>query len=236
MAGKINILLVLILTSLLSCEERPPANYVIPRIFAAAKRTRIDTPQCFLKNYGTKADDSLFVFVGEKISVTKLPRRQYSMDNSFKAKYRILKRVEGNFNGDTIEFAVFDHYGTPRFSRFTYALLYVRPKSGIYYHEKYLFNDVYKTKSGRWAGAYSIEDYEHDYNKGTKIKPVKIDFVEEVSYDTLEEIDGEKVRRWYPAPYFKSSGNKAIVVYGNYIEELLELKKNGVLKARSEPE
>ena len=95
------------------------------------------------------------------------------MDKGFKAKYAILEKVYGNFPYDTIEFVAYDHYGIPPFSKFKNVLLYVGADSGTYYHENYLYNDVYKTKSGRWAGSYA-GDYKHACNKHTKIKPVKI--------------------------------------------------------------
>ena len=165
----------------------------------------------------------LFAFVGEKISVDHLPSKQNSFDNGFKAKYLILKKVYGNFPQDTIEFVAYDHYGIPPFSKFKNVLLYVSADSGTYYHQKYMYNDVYKTKDGRWAGTYAIDDYKHPYNKHTKIKPLKIDFTERVAYPKNEE---------YPKPYFKTMGDSTIAIYGNYVEELFALKKTGILTAR----
>jgi hypothetical protein len=136
----------------------------------------VDTPRSFVKNYGINDTNRLFVFVGEKLSVEPLPHERGSMDNGFKAKYAILKKIYGNFPQDTIEFVAYDHYGTPPFSKFKNALLYVSADSGTYYHQKYMYNDVYKTKDGRWAGTYAGGDYKHAYNKHTKIKPIKIDF------------------------------------------------------------
>ncbi|WP_444932602.1 hypothetical protein [Microbulbifer sp. JTAC008] len=60
---------------------------------------------------------------------------------------------------------------------------------------------------------YAAYDYAHSYNKNTKIKPVKIEF---------------------PEPYYKIEGSSAVVVYGNYIDKLFLLKKNGILKARGD--
>lgn len=168
----------------------------------------VDTPRSFVKNYGAFDTSRLFVFVGEKISVELLPHRAGSMDDCFKAKYVILEKVYGNFSDDTIEFVAYDHYGTPAFSEFKTVLLYVSADSGTYYHQKYMYNDVYKTKDGRWAGPYAVDDYEHAYNKHTKIKPVKIEFPE------------------------KTIGDTAIAIYGNYVEELFALKKTGVLTSR----
>ncbi|WP_276503422.1 hypothetical protein [Terrimonas pollutisoli] len=194
--------------------------------------TMIDTPRSFVKNYDRK-DNPLFVFVGEKISVQPLPHEQGSIDNGFTAKYIILQKVYGDFPLDTIEFVVYDHYGVPDFSKYKNVLLFVSADSGTYYHQKYMYNDVYKTKGGRWAGTYTYEDYNHAYNKLTKVKPVKIEFAEEVSYPTrMVDEEGRQMTFSYPKPYFKTVSDKAIAVYGNYIEDLFKLKKDGVLTAR----
>jgi len=193
----------------------------------------VDTPRSFVKNYGTDDSNQLFVFVGEKLSLEPLPHEQYSMDKGFKAKYVILKKVYGNFSHDTIEFVAYDHYGIPPFSKFKNVLLYVSADSGTYYHQKYMYNDVYKTKSGRWAGAYSWGDYKHAYNKHTQIKPIEIDFVERVVYPTKVINDrGNQLRYSYPKPYFKIVGDSAIAIYGNFVEELFALKRTGILTAR----
>lgn len=193
----------------------------------------IDTPRSFVKNYGANDNNQLFVFVGEKKSIERLPAEQNSMDNGFKAKYAIIKKIFGNFPEDSIEFIAYDHYGYPAFSKFKYVLLYVSADSGTYYHQKYMYNDVYKTKDGRWAGTYAASDYNHDFNEHTKIKPIKIEFAVKVAYPTkMIDDDGRKHTLSYPKPYFKMVGDSAFAVYGNYVEDLFKLKRDGFLTAR----
>lgn len=189
-------------------------------------------PRDYVKNYGGE-NNKLFVFVGQKISIDNLPDDKSSMDLSFKAKYKVLQKVFGNFLNDTIEFLVYDHYGIPPFSEFDNVLLFVSADSGTYYHQKYMFNDVYMTKNGKWAGSYAKADYGHLYNKQTKVKPIKIEFVNEVSYPaTYIDDNGKSKLIDYPKPYFKIVGDRAVAVYGNYIEELFILKRDGFLTAR----
>src|SRR5688572_5983356 len=90
--------------------------------------------------------NTLFVFVGEKVSVDEVPPDSNSMDAQFKAKYVILKRIYGMFVKDTIEFEVYDHYGRPGFSHYKNSLLFVSEYEGKFYHEKYQFFDVYPTE------------------------------------------------------------------------------------------
>jgi hypothetical protein len=225
-----------LITLLLGCTGQPSDGNRNQETVTALNNkmvTLIDTPRSFVKNYGAYDSCRLFVFVGEKISVEPLPHKRGSMDNGFKAKYVILEKVYADFREDTIEFVAYDHYGTPPFSEYKNVLLYVSADSGTYYHDKYMYNDVYKTKDGRWAGTYAMDDYEHVYNKHTKTKPIKIDFVERVVYPTkMIGDDGKQLTFSYPQPYFKTVGDSATAIYGNYIEELFVLKRNGFLTAR----
>ena len=194
--------------------------------------TLLVSPKSLVRNYGGK-DNRLFVFVGEKIAVEPLRYTRGSMDNGIKAKYAILQKVYGNFIGDTIEFLAYDHYGVPEFSKYKDALLYLSADSGTYYQQKYMYNDVYKTKAGRWAGTYAGEDYNHPNNNHTKIKPVKIDFAQKVLYPLkLVTEEGKQLTLTAPKPYFKTVGDSAIAIYGNYIDDLFILKRDGVLTAR----
>ena len=177
-------------------------------------------------------DNKLFVFVGEKIEVTPTPYTPGEFDNGVKAKYRILQRIYGYFDKDSIEFEAYDHFGRFPFTKYKNVLLYVSEYKGKFYQEKYMYDPLFKTKDGRWAGPYS-DEYGHSYNKHTTVKPEKIDFLEEVSFPTkIMDDDGKEYTVTYPEQYYKIVGDKAIAIYGNYVKELFKLKKDGVLTAR----
>lgn len=168
--------------------------------------------------------NTLFVFVGEKIDFSILPNDPDAFDTGIKARYKILQAVYGHYDADEIEFEAYDHYGVPRFTKYKTVLLYLSKHEGKYYQEKYMFDQVVRTKDGRWAGPYSRE-YGHMYNKHTPVKPEKIDFAEEISLPA-KDLDG------YLVPYYKRVGDTAIAVYGNYLPELFKLRRDGVLTAR----
>ena len=121
-----------------------------------------------------------FVFVGEKISVKEVQPEvdedEILFDRQFLAKYRILEPFRGTYEGAEIEFTAFDHYGYPAFANYKHVLLFVELHEGKYYHAKYQFNPLFKTKDGRWAGPYDAYDYGHEFNRQTTIKPEPIDF------------------------------------------------------------
>jgi hypothetical protein len=189
----------------------------------------------FAQNSSAAENSKYFVFVGEKISVTAAPpnKGEIPFDERFLARYRVVEPYRGSYEETEIEFTVFDHYGTPPFARYQHVLLFVELHDGKYYHAKYQYNPLYKTKDGRWAGPYAAADYGHEFNSHTAIAPEVIDFLKPVVVD-ISEYDRSDLKNWFPEPYFRIRGTKAIAVYGNYVPELFLLKQNGVLKARGD--
>ncbi len=205
----ISFLLVLLL---FSCNSKKP---LIPKDFSNEK----------------EKNNTLFVFVGEKIDVKELPPNEGSWDGKYLGKYKILQRVYGNCNLDTIEFIAYDHYGEPAFSRYKNVLLFVSEHKGKYYHEKYQFYDVYKTKDDRWAGSYPVSDLGYDNKRNGNISAQKIDFTED-AFIALASVNKKEIGCWFPEPYYRIEKERAIVVYGNYTEDLFKIKKEGALSAR----
>jgi hypothetical protein len=175
----------------------------------------------------------LFVFIGEKIKVSYAKRKYYcniiSMDSQFDAEYKIVENVFGNFENDTIKFSAYDHYGKPAFGEFKYVLLYVGKYCDKLIHIKYQFAEVYRTKNNRWATPYQSDDYKRIKDKETFI-PEIIDFAEPVKYD-IKGNSQESIERRFPKPYYEIKNDKAIAVYGNYVEDAFEIKKEAVLKS-----
>lgn len=81
-------------------------------------------------------------------------RVKYVMDSGFKSKYKVVKNVFNNLKTDTIEFVAHDHYGRPRFENYKNVILYIslNKEKGNFYHQKYQFDPVEKTKNGIWRG------------------------------------------------------------------------------------
>jgi len=232
----IHITILIIATLLISCNghtnDTGKNNSQRDRQVIDTKTKKVENSEELIENYNGE-NNRLFVFVGHKISVEGLPYLEGSMDAGFKAKYLVVQKIFGNFSKDTIEFLAYDHYGIPPFSEYNDALLFVSADSGIYFHQKYQYNDVYKTKDGRWAGTYAFGDYEHEYNKKTKVKPVRIDFIQPVYYPRKKITEqGDTLTQTFPKPFFQTMGDSAIAIYGNYVNDLFILKRDGVLTAR----
>ncbi|MEJ5960718.1 hypothetical protein [Pedobacter immunditicola] len=197
--------------------------------------------------------DSLIVFVGQKLKVEYYPEEKsqwvvdsitirgkdtitakhvpMSMDQRYKAKYKVLQLVHGSYKADTIEFTVYDHYGKPAFSQFEHVLLFVSYYNGKLYHEKYQYFDVYKAKNGKWASPYAVADYNHPYRDSITVKPEKIPFEEELRFSVKRQ-GFNYMQRDYPHPFYTLKDGYANPVYGNYVNDLFQLKLETILKAR----
>ncbi len=175
----------------------------------------------------------VYAFVGEKVEVVEfklqLKEGELPFDQAFKAKYKIIQNVYGDYQGEFIEFEAYDHYGYPPFARFKNVLLFVSEYKGKLYHEKYQYFDVYQTKDGRWAGCGDPYQFEDVHRK--PVKTFNLEFETPMTYD-LSRFNAKQIKEFYPKTYFKVEGKKATCLKGAYIDELFLVKKNGVLKAR----
>lgn len=174
-----------------------------------------------------KKPTNYYVFIGEKIDVKSEAQPYYcnilSMDNRYRANYKILENINGNYPQDKISFLAFDHYGTPQFSKYKNVMLFVIEACGKLVHRKYQFFDVYKAKNGKWATPGDPYKYDEFYKNKT-VKAEKIEFDPNVFFDIsgLTKTERNKI---YPKKYYKIKGKKAIPIKGAYSENLLEIKK-----------
>ena len=190
-----------------------------------------DSKSSCMENEGKK----LLIFVGERIEVKEdttvyfsgLPYGQY------KCRYKILEVICGDYNKKEISFIAYDHYGTPAFSDYKTSLLYVYsepPSKDSFYHVNYQYDALYKTKDGKWASPYSFMNYDAEDTVTKKIKLHKVEYAEDVSFD-VKGMSRQSLNRFYPLPYYSIANKKATAHYGNYIDELVKLKKEGALKS-----
>jgi len=110
-------------------------------------------------NFETMGGESgqRIAFVGEKIALDELsheewcPENNICMDAAFNARYKIIDLLEGDYEGDTIDFRVYDHYGTPKFADHDRVIIYLVQSGTKLYHQKYKFDPLYSTDSGDYA-------------------------------------------------------------------------------------
>ena len=224
MLKRIKLLTILLLFPVLGCSEVSKADKL---------NVELPTPTATPKKNELAGNNKLFVFVGEKISVEEFipptEKDEIPFDQSFRAKYKVIQNVYGDYDKEIIEFQAFDHYGNPPFAKYKTVLLFVSEHKGKLYHEKYQYYDVNQTKDGRWASCG--DPYRFDEYHRRKIEPAVLEFGEPVAFD-IEKLNQEQIRKVYPAPFFRIEGKKAVCSKGAFVEDLFIVKKKGVLKAR----
>ncbi|MBK6825868.1 MAG: hypothetical protein IPG86_02855 [Chitinophagaceae bacterium] len=186
---------------------------------------------------GQNNNDSLFVFVGQKVWCKPIKNYIKSDSNSivihpnYKVKYKVIQNVYGTLKRKTIKFNVNDHYGAPAFSKTSYALLFVYQQNGKLHHVSNQYFDVNKTTTGRWASCGNPFRFEANKDSiKTSINVVKLDFAQPVTYKIDPSKDITTINYHFPEPYFKVEGHVATGLMGCYVEDLFIVKKEGILK------
>jgi len=113
-------------------------------------------------------EDGILVFVGERIAVFQreydCPSDSICMDGHYVARYRIIEILQGDYDGDTIDFFANDHYGMPKFSKHKAVLLYLQQHNKNIGHMKYEYNIVNPLRDGGWGICTDIYEY-YDYSE-----------------------------------------------------------------------
>ena len=172
----------------------------------------------------------LYVFIGKKIRVWgSIPGYCNSdhLDSRTLAKYEIVKNIYGDFKKDTIQFSSYSHgslskenyvpFKTTRFDDYEYCLLYLLEYKGELIQIKYLFDDVYLTKEGKWATPVKRKGQSNSISPDL-FKPNKINFIAPIEFE-YDKLYGSTAQK-----------EKVIINYGYYVEDLFEIRKSDYLK------
>jgi hypothetical protein len=129
-----------------------------------------------------------------------------------------------------MEFSSFVHIGPAAFEKIEFGLVYVSREKGRFVQQKYLFQPVHRTATGRWAGcgdpyAWIPEAHRH----GVKAEPIV--FTPPVTFDVRKGAEKQGVPS-FQAPFFRVDGDAATCLMGNYPRELFRVMADGYLKAR----
>jgi hypothetical protein len=140
------------------------------------------------------------------------------------ARYKVIIMFTEHQHINTVEFTTY----APELFKYEHALLFLKTsKNGCFSLINNQFVDIYLDKNNNWASHYASLDYTHPNNMNTSLNPVKIDFIKEVSFD-ITDLDYATLQKLYPSKYYKIVNNKAIPVWGNYVEDVVELKMNAI--------
>ncbi|MCG2432103.1 hypothetical protein [Aequorivita xiaoshiensis] len=202
--------------------------------------------------FGQIEKDSLFVFTGKRVSIKKVKEFKDKetlidsiivndsliyietpnviQDYKYKAKFKIIEQFKGDLPDKKIEFDLYNHYGKPKLSKSNTFLLFVIKIDGEFQLLKYAHHRVYETDNGKFAIPYDKNEYRNQKGPSLKIKPKKINFKQVPEFRIYKDDSPDWVKRTYPKPYYRIEKNKAIPIFGNYIEDYIKLRLNGTLK------
>ncbi len=187
-----------------------------------------------------------FVFVGELMSIEKLPdpcaqkRNEtgeldcITMDALYRARYRVEQPVAGNYPGAEITFGIADHYGFPPYAYFRHALLFVGlHEEGPWLH-KYQAIAMHRTADGQWASCGGVEYRRDNDPVSPVIRPLVFEADITPAGQTTDPGWVQLVSRW------KESAEQDYVVEGGTIRcnrgvllpDAYDIVRNGVMKAR----
>ncbi|WP_396168971.1 hypothetical protein [Flavobacterium sp.] len=182
----------------------------------------------------------LYVFIGKKIKVWESPSSYCNvgaLDSRAIAKYEIIKNIYGGFKKNTIQFTSYTHSSPRRqqyipfksnFVEYDYCLLYILEYKGELIQIKYLFDDVYMTKEGKWATPLKPKGLFHTISPDL-FKPDKINFITPIEFE-YEDVFFKQMKENFPEEYTEISDGKIKVNYGYYVEDLFEIRKVDRLK------
>jgi hypothetical protein len=171
-------------------------------------------------------DPELHILVGKKIKVSKIPE-----SDRFTAVFQVLKQLKEHLKEDTVSFFTPDDFSTPPEIAYENVLLYLYKTNDGYHCLEYM--DVYKTADNNWASHYACEDYNCNLNKSIDVKPEKISFEKTLSIDLdayrskhkyIKNIE-KHIEKHFPSPYYEIREDKAIALYGYYLDDILKLKE-----------
>lgn len=183
---------------------------------------------------------NLYVFIGKKIKSWGSPSsycNAFALDSRTLSKYLVIKNIYGDFKKDTIQFTSYIHVSPLRqnyipfktsFADYEYCLLYVLEYKGELIQIKYLFDDVYMTKEGKWASPLKPKGLHHTISTDL-FKPEKIDFITPIEFEYEDKFEKQIIEN-FPETYNIIGNGKILVNYGFYVEDLFEIRKAGALK------
>ncbi|WP_379964655.1 hypothetical protein [Epilithonimonas sp. UC225_85] len=203
---------------------------------------------------GINESINLYAFVGEKISVIEFDPNEnqeknqksekildeetgdsatvvyqrYIMDNAFRCKYKIIRKLFNDTKTDTIEFLAYDHYGNPAFAEKDTVILYLSKsiEDGHFFHQKYQFDNVFKDENGNYFSYPKFNGSEDQSNASLKGFDVNL---KNVNFD-VSHLNDDAKKIYYPKEFYKIENNIATPVKGIYLYQLIIYRLNTTFK------
>ena len=167
------------------------------------------------------ADGTILAFVGKKIFIEKknideymdfeladgstIKRKIPRWNDRFETRYEVLDIVKGSYDGASIDFENYDHYGRPTFPKFETVLLFLMNNGGEWVNTSRTFFPVQRTTDGDWAKCGSL--VRDDYNED--LKKYAASFEENILVEPIKFLGSETTL----SPEYCTTGTRASNLY-----------------------
>jgi len=167
------------------------------------------------------ADGTILAFVGKKIFIEKknideyidfeladgstIKRKIPRWNDRFETRYKVLDVVEGSYEGASIDFENYDHYGRPTFPKFETVLLFLINDGGEWVNTSRTFFPVQRTSDGDWAKCGNL--VRDDYNED--LKKLAASFEEKIFVEPIKFLGSETTF----TPEYCTTGTRAANLY-----------------------
>lgn len=202
---------------------------------------RLDLEPCEVWPSHPEKPTKLYVFIGKKIKVWKSPSSYCnvgSLTSRILSKFLVVKNIYGEFKKDTIQFTTYPPHTAPIRQNYRpfktlsldyeYCLLYVLEYKGELLQARYVFDDVYMTKEGKWASPLKPKGLRNSISPDS-FRLKKIDFATPVEFVYDERFE-KQIKENFSETHNTIDNGKIQVNYGFYVEDLFEIRKSGALK------
>jgi hypothetical protein len=174
----------------------------------------------------------LIAVVGRRIDVRYVEPKgnKRRFDAEYRVRVEVLEVVFGKYPSKELEFSSYVHIGGPAFQKNEFGLVYVSKHQGRFVQQKYLFQPLYRTNTGRWAGCGDPYAWMPDVHRhGVKAEPIT--FAPPVNFDARKGAEEQGLPA-FQAPFFRVENDVATCLMGNYPPELFRVMAEGYLRAR----
>jgi len=202
---------------------------------------RLELEPCEVWPNHPEKPSKLYVLIGKKIKTWKSPSNYCNighLSSRLISKYVVVKNIYGDFKKDTIQFTTYPPH-SPALGQnyrpfktlsidYEYCLLYVLEYNGELLQTRYVFDDVYMTKDGKWASPLKPKGLRNSIPPDS-FRLKKIDFVTPIEFVYDERLE-KQIKENFSETHTTIGNGKIQVNYGFYVEDLFEMRKTGALK------
>lgn len=174
----------------------------------------------------------LFVCIAKLLYSEPVANEKWVNNAKYTASYAILRKICGDYNGDTIHFDFLQPLRDSSFKKSPIQLLMLlrdTTTGAPYQLWGGLHFPVQKSTKNEWYVTYT-DELSVLYIGQQPIKRRKIKFSDESHVD-VKGLSKEEIAIAFPEPYYKINKQRAIPVYGYAIEDVFQFEKEGALSS-----